>query len=74
MKREISPRFLRYKLWHLHSEIIQEFCIKRNIGFIRCPPETVDAEGFLLPQFYADPMHVNEAYGALVLTQMRRVV
>jgi hypothetical protein len=71
--REISPHYFRYKMWRLHSEIVQDFCARRSIGFIPRPPEAVDSEGFLLPRYYADPMHVNEAYGALVLAQMRRL-
>jgi hypothetical protein len=73
MRREISPPHFRFKLWRLHSEIVQQFCTKRNITFIPRPPEAVDADGYLLSQFYGDTMHVNEDYGALVLEQMRRV-
>jgi hypothetical protein len=71
-RREISPRWLRYKMWRLHSEINRQYCASRGITFIPHPPETVDAEGFLLPRFYADPMHANEAYGACILAQMTR--
>jgi hypothetical protein len=70
-RRAVSPRYLRYKLWHLHSEIIQEFCRDIGILFIAHPPEAVDGDGFLLADYYANAMHVNSRYGALVLRQMR---
>lgn len=73
MEREVSPRYLRYKLWRLHSDIVREFCERMGMSFVACPPEAVDAEGFLLPAYYQDTMHVNAAYGALVLRQMQEV-
>jgi hypothetical protein len=69
-RREVSPRYLRYKLWHLHSEILEEFCRASGIGFLKCPPEVADADGFLRPRYYADAMHVNQRYGSLVLHQI----
>ncbi|MDE1173228.1 MAG: hypothetical protein PW790_06080 [Parvibaculaceae bacterium] len=74
MQRQISPAPFRYKLWRLHTQIVRESCRKQGISFIDHPPESVDGNGFLLPAYYLDSMHVNEAYGALVLAQMRRLL
>ena len=35
---------------------------------------TVDMHGFLDEPYYLDPMHVNDAYGDLVLRQMEERV
>lgn len=69
--RAVSPKFLRYKLWRLHCEIIADFCQDIGVTFIPPPPEAVDGEGFLKPAFYEDPGHANLAYGRLVLQQIR---
>ncbi len=71
--KEIAPKYFRYKLWLLHSQIMRAFCQQNNITFIPRPSESIDAEGFLLPAYYSDPTHANPAYGALVLEQMRRM-
>ncbi|MDE1173227.1 MAG: hypothetical protein PW790_06075 [Parvibaculaceae bacterium] len=71
--KEIAPQYFRYKLWLLNSQIMRAFCRQNSIIFIPCPPEAIDAEGFLLSAYYSDPTHANPAYGALVLDQMRRM-
>lgn len=70
--REVSPKFLRYKLWRLHCEIIEDFCQNIGVVFIPHPAEAVDVHGFLKPEFYEDPGHANAAYGRLVLAQIGR--
>ena len=66
----LSPRIMHYKLWRLHSEILLESCHEAGIRFLPHPHASVDPNGFLLPEYYEDPMHANAAYGALVLDQM----
>lgn len=73
MQREVSPRYLRYKLWRLHSDIVRQACARMGITFIERPMEAVDVDGFLRDDYYLDTMHVNEGYGALVLRQMQEV-
>ena len=68
-----SPIWLRFKLWRIHSEIVANHCREIGIGFIERPAESVTSEGFLRDGLNATPAHANEAYGALVLAQMRRV-
>jgi hypothetical protein len=61
--RQIAPKWLRYKLWRLHSELIGS-----------APLAAMDEEGFLAKDFDQDGAHANAAYGALVLEMMRREI
>ena len=72
--RAVSPAPLRYKLWRLYCEIEAEFCGRSGVEVIAPPTEAVDARGYLKPAYYADAMHANQSYGALVLQQMRRAL
>jgi hypothetical protein len=69
---DIVPRSVRLKLWRLHSQIMREECARLGVGFIACPREAIDDDGFLRAAYYLDPVHVNAAYGALVLKQIRQ--
>lgn len=71
--REISPAPLRYKLWRLHSQILQAWCINRGVAFVNAPSQASDATGFMRDDYYADGAHANNAYGELVLAQMRQL-
>jgi hypothetical protein len=73
MLQEISPRHVRYKVWRLHSEIVAGVCADNDIGYVGHPPQAVDAEGFLRPEFSRDGIHANSQYGALQLRQMQEV-
>ena len=67
-----STAALRYKCWRLHAQLVDAFCAREGITVIPPPGEAMDARGYLAPEYYADAMHVNEAYGVLVVEQMRR--
>lgn len=73
MCHEISPAPLRYKLWAMHSQILQEWCAANRVVFVRCPAAALDEEGFLHESCYGDGAHANESYGRLVLRQMRQL-
>ena len=68
---ELAGRFLRYKLWRLHSQLMREHAEQVGIHFLAHPPEATDEEGFLLDELCRNAAHANTAYGALVLEQMR---
>ncbi len=72
LTREVAPAALRYKCWRLHSQLVAQFCASRGVEMLPPPPEAVDGSGYLKPDYYADAMHVNTRYGALVLDQIRR--
>jgi hypothetical protein len=67
----ISPPWLRYKLWRMHSSIVRRYCDEADIAFVPSPREASDERGFLDPGYWAHPGHANRAYGALVLDQMQ---
>jgi hypothetical protein len=68
-----SPVF-RYKLWRLHSEILRRECERLGFGFVASPSSSMDEDGFLLREYYIDPLHGNVEYGALVLDQIQSLM
>lgn len=66
----VAAPSLRYKVWRLHSTLVAAECRRLGINFLPCPTESMDEDGFLLPQYYADPLHGNVEYGKLLLRQM----
>lgn len=70
--RKIAPKWLRYKLWLLHGEVIRATCERLGIGYMPAPQAARDAEGFLAAQYDLDGAHANAAYGALVLETLRQ--
>jgi hypothetical protein len=58
-----SPKWLRYKLWRVHSGIVAGYCREIGIAFVAHPAEAVDANGFLLAEYHGTPAHSNAAYG-----------
>lgn len=73
MCQEISPAVMRYKLWRLHSRIVSDWCDLAGVTFVACPAAAVDANGFMHEAYYGDGAHANDAYGELVLEQMRQL-
>jgi len=70
----VTPSKLRYKLYDLHTRVSAEFCEAEHIDLLLPPREAVTDDGFLAkPYWMADPTHANEAYGELVLDQLRRI-
>lgn len=71
----VTPSKLRRKLYDLHSLVIEEFCNAERIDLLFPPRKAVTDDGFLArPYWMADPTHANEAYGQLVLDQLRRMI
>jgi hypothetical protein len=71
--RRMSPAWLRWKLRWIQSELIEARCGERGIGYVGCPSEAVDAEGFMRAGYAGSPGHANAAYGALLLGQIREL-
>jgi hypothetical protein len=67
----VAPKWLRYKLWRMHSEIIAEACERFGVIYSRAPVGALDTEGFLHPRYDQDGAHANAAYGAMVLQELR---
>jgi hypothetical protein len=71
----ISPRFLRYKLWVLHSNIVREACDANKINYLSAPSSTMDGDGFLNAKFFPDnTTHANSLYGKEILQQIKHAV
>lgn len=66
-----APRWLRYKLWRLHSALIQEHAEAHGVEFLPAPSEAIDEEGFLLRSDYgSDSTHAGASYGLRILKQL----
>jgi hypothetical protein len=70
--RLVAPKWLRYKLWRLHSEVIAAACAAFGVSYRPVPNRAKDGEGFLNPRYDEDGAHANAAYGALVLDDLGR--
>lgn len=67
----ISPPPIRKKLHELHSDVARASQAALGIGFLGAPAGCMDADGYLLPQYWSnDPTHGNLQYGALVIEQI----
>lgn len=64
-----TPR-LRKKFWDLECERAKHWAQTCGIGYLDAPPEAMEDDGFLQPQYYEDATHANMEYGALVLKQI----
>ncbi|MBY0239727.1 MAG: hypothetical protein K2X55_10485 [Burkholderiaceae bacterium] len=64
-----NPGF-RKKMWRVHSEVFRRECARIGVDFLPCPVQSMDAQGFLRPEYYSDPLHGNGLYGELVLKQI----
>jgi hypothetical protein len=69
----MAGRFLRYKLWRLHSDVVRAHAERAGAHFVGHPPEAADGDGFLRPELCRNTTHANVGYGSLVLEQMRRL-
>jgi len=71
MEFGITAPLVRYKLWKLHSKLIEDECKKLNIEFLLAPNKFIDANGFLTEEGYAkDTTHANSLYGREVISQI----
>jgi hypothetical protein len=69
----VAPRLLRYKMWRVHSLIIEEECAKIGVLFERVPRSSLIHDKFLAAEYYgSDSTHASPLYGRLVLDQIER--
>lgn len=67
----IAPPLIRLMVWRLQSQVMKLLCDDLGIGYLPCPPETLDAAGFTRPEFWGnDPTHGNVLYGQHVIEQL----
>ena len=73
-ERGVAPRFIRHKLWRLHSAIYRRACEKLKVHYVPAPLEAQDENGMLAERAWnPDPTHANAWYGARVLGQLERL-
>jgi hypothetical protein len=69
----VSPPALRLKFWKLQARVLERICAELEIEVMRPPRRTIDEEGFLRPEYYAqDATHGNWRYGERVLRKIER--
>ena len=69
----VSPPALRLKFWKLQAKVLKQICANLGIELMMPPASTVDAQGFLLPEYYAqDATHANWRYGERLIRQVER--
>lgn len=70
---KITLPHVRLKLWYLLQDMFATAVANVGGRFISVPPETVDAEGYLRPDYWqADITHANAAYGEIMLRRVLR--
>lgn len=67
----ISPPELRLRLWTIEYQVLDKTCREWGITLLPPPKESMDEQGFLKREYYADDAtHANAEYGALTLRQL----
>jgi hypothetical protein len=67
----VSAPELRLAFWRLQASVLEQLCAELGIEILPPPPASLDADGYLAPDFYAnDATHANPSYGELVLQQI----
>lgn len=70
----IAPERLRGKVWRLCTIATEQVCAQHSIRMIAAPPETLDDNDCLLPEYRSDDaVHPNAKYGDLLLDRMLTV-
>jgi hypothetical protein len=70
----VTPELIRYKLWKLHSQLVEAECINLGIQYVAVPSSMLDEHEFLVKDAWPqDSVHANERYGIRVLEQLIRL-
>lgn len=60
----VSAPELRLKFWRLQTCVLAEVCAELGIEIMLPPAQTLDKDGYLAPEFYAnDATHANVTFG-----------
>ena len=60
---------LRWKIWRLGVAVFREHAERCGARFVDCPPEALDADGFMRDELVRNLTHGNVAFGRLLLQQ-----
>jgi hypothetical protein len=69
----LPNRLLRWKLWRLTVEHLQQQADALGARFLDCPPEALDPDGFMRDELVRNATHGNLAFGGMLLNQVRTV-
>lgn len=70
----VTPAFVRYKAWVVHSNIYREACRRLGVEIVEPPNETVVDGRWLSPDCTGqDPTHANLFYGEQLLLKIERL-
>lgn len=67
----VTPLSIRVKYYRLAEHVLEQALQPYRITLLRCPPEAAAPGGAIRDDYAFGATHGNEAYGALVLQQMR---
>lgn len=68
----IAAPYLRFKMWLIHSKIIEDHCAAMGMTFLETPRSTQDETGFLLQDHGKDSTHAGPSFGGAVLNQLEQ--
>ncbi|MES2128343.1 MAG: hypothetical protein V4463_13830 [Pseudomonadota bacterium] len=67
---ETTPASVRSKLVIVANRLIASACAQSGLGYIDIWPETIDAAGYLRPEFELDGIHVNRKAALISLDKI----
>ena len=71
--RGVSRPELRLKFWKLQTRVLESLCSALGIEVMMPPARTIDENGFLRREYYAqDATHANWRYGERLLREVER--
>jgi hypothetical protein len=65
----LPNRIVRWKLWRLAVAVLKHHAEACGARFVDCPPEALDADGFMREELVRNLSHGNVAFGRLLLQQ-----
>lgn len=65
----LPNRLLRWKLWRVTVALFRQHAVECGARFVDCPPEALDADGFMRDELVRNVTHGNVEFGRLLLAQ-----
>lgn len=65
----LPNRLLRWKLWRVTVTLFRQHAVDCGARFVDCPPEALDADGFMRDELVRNVTHGNVEFGRLLLAQ-----
>ena len=65
----LPNRLLRWKLWRVTVALLEQHARECGARFVDCPPDALDADGFMRDELVRNVTHGNVSFGRLLLAQ-----